>query len=409
MKLSNTAIAVLSVSSVVVQAAPAQIKESLSSSGGDLVKREVLEKALVDLEGLKMMREKRELLDSELSAREYQIVTTVLETVKNTQLAPVVLKYFLKNAVLQAAAVQGVVLVVKNKLISAATLLKFLVQSGLITTVINDIIADCAFFAQVLGMVKSELPNILNLLKSTLPHILKRDTPFTHEEGLELLRKDGLIEETIYDDLDDLELEKRDIDGIILNVMNSLAESGLATQVVEAALTDPQFFTFGALLLGALYANGLLKLQSLISAISQSGLLPALITDLANVKTLKTIAGTAVSAFQGKCGSTTTTPTTNIPRNSTAVSSTSTSKPSKSLVGSLLGSLIGGGTLLGGLGSLFGKPSSSSSSSGPKSVSYISTPVATKATIASTTIATTVNPCTTAAKLFKRERLNIYY
>lgn len=406
MKLANTAIAVLSASSVVVYAAPAQIKESLSSGGSDLVKREDLERALLDFESLKSMRAKRELLEGELSAREYQIVTTVLEAVKNTQLAPVVLKYFLKNVALQSAAVEGVVLVVKNKLISAATLLKFLVQSGLITTVINDIIADCAFFAQVLSMVKAELPNILSLLKSALPHILKRDTPFSNEEGLELLRKDGLIEENMYEELDDSELEKRDIDGIVLNVMNSLAESGLATQVVETALTDPQFFTFGALLIGALYANGLLKLQSLISAVSQSGLLPALITDLVNVKSLRTIAGTAVAAFEGKCGSvaTSSTNTYTSPNNSTAVSSNSTAKPSKGLLGSLLGSGI-----LGGLANIFGKPSGSSSSGGSKPVSYVTTPVATKALSTTTTIASTINPCTTAAKWFKRERLNIYY
>lgn len=400
MKFSNTALAVLATSAVVAEAAPTQMTESTASDSISLIKRQELENALSDLNELKMMREKRELLESELSAREYTIVTNVLDAIKDTNLAPVVLKYFTSNVVLQAAAVQGILFVIKSNLISAATLLKYLTQSGLITSVINDIIADCGFFAQVLGLLKSELGNIF-----------KRDEPYTHEEGLELLRRDGLIEETEFDNLD--MLDKRAVDDVINNVLDSLAKSGLATQVVEAALVDPKFYRFSALLIGVLYAQGLLKLQPLVQAVSQSGLIPALLSDLLNVLTLKTIASTAVNAFLGKCGSTVSSPGSTR-KNGTAIATSSSATSGSKGLGSLLGALLGGGSLLGGLGSLFGSLSGrpSSSATAPKaSVTYIATPVATKAiSAATTTIATPIaNPCTTAARLFKRERLNMYY
>lgn len=403
MKFASATLSLIALSAVAVEAAPTKMDASEPLSSDSVVKREELERALIDLQDLKMMRAKREMLESDLSAREYTIVTSVLEAIKDTKLAPVVLKYFTKNVVLQAAAVQGVLLVVKSHLISATTLLKYLVQSGLITSVINDIIADCSFFAQILSLFKSELGNII-----------KRDTPYSHEEGLELLRKDGLIEPTIFDDMSDF--EKRDVEDVIINVLDSLAQSGLASQVVEAALTDPQFYTFGALLIGVLYADGLLKLPALISAVSQSGLLPALFNDLANIKTLRTIAGTAVSAFQGKCSLTTPVSTTN-GRNATVVSgyTSSTTTKTSSSGGSLLGSLLGGSSILAGIsglfGKLYGKPSTSSGSYTSKpSVTYLATPTTLKLLSATTTIATPqANPCTTAARLFKRERLNMYY
>lgn len=402
MKLASTTLSFIALSAVAVEAAPTKMDFSDDFTSTSIVKREELERALVDLQDLKMMRAKREMLESDLSAREYTIVTSVLEAIKDTKLAPVVLKYFTKNVVLQAAAVQGVLLVVRSHLISAATLLKYLVQSGLITSVINDIIADCSFFAQVLSLVKSELGNII-----------KRDTPYSHEEGLELLRRDGLIEPTVFDNVNDL--EKRDIDEVIINVLESLAQSGLGTQVVEAALTDPQFYTFGALLIGVLYADGLLKLPALLGAVSQSGLVPALFTDLANIKTLRTIAGTAVSAFEGKCSLVATT-TTTTGKNATVVSgyTSSTTTKSGSSGGSLLGSLLGGSSLLAGIsglfGKLYGKPSTTSGSYTSKpSVTY-ATPTTVKPMSATTTITTPLaNPCTTAARLFKRERLNMYY
>lgn len=400
MKISNAVFTAILLNSVAIEAAPTNLDASSNNANAVLLKREDLERAIMDLEDLLLMREKRQLLEGELAAREYTIVTNVLEAIKDTKLAPVVLKYFTSNVVLQTAAVQGILLVIKSNLINAATLLKYLVQSGLVTSVINDIIADCSFFEQVLQMVKSNLGKII-----------KRDTPYTHEEGLELLRRDGLIEETIFDNSENL--NKRDIDDVIINVLESLAQSGLATQVVEAALTDPQFFRFGALLMGVLYAKGLLKLQSLLSAVSQSGLLPALLEDLLKWNTLKTIATTAVSAFQGKCSASSTTTTNPKGKNTTAVSGTASSTTTKTgssgLVGSLVESLFGGsGVVSSLLGNLLGKPSGSKPQT---SVSYNTAVVTTAISLATKqSIATTIaNPCATTAKLFKRERLNLYY
>lgn len=83
-----------------------------------------------------------------------------------------------------------------------------------------------------------------------------------------MLRRDGLIVETILDNIGSVDVDKRDLDRVVLNVMESLIESGLATQVVKASLKDPQFFTFSASLLDTLYGQGHLKLLALMAAIS---------------------------------------------------------------------------------------------------------------------------------------------
>lgn len=51
-----------------------------------------------------------------------------------------------------------------------------------------------------------------------------------------MLRRDGLIVEIILNNIGSVDVDKRDLDRVVLNVMESLIKSGLATQVVKASL-----------------------------------------------------------------------------------------------------------------------------------------------------------------------------
>lgn len=393
MKLSHSALITVLATSAAVQAAPAAIKESQQST--QVVKREELELALAEFEALQALKVKRADLANELSEREYQIVTQVLTAIKDTELAPVVLKFFVSNETLKNLTITTLEYVIKSGLISLEALLDLAVQSGLVVSVLNDVLGNCQVYVSIIDLAKSIIGNLLGGLLS------KRDginRPYTLDEGMSMLRRDGLIRPSIFDQTSPA--EKRDVDDIVVNLLESLASSGLATQVVETVLTDTSFISFGAQLVKELNSQGLISITKLVSAVSLSGLLPQLVKEFLNFSTLKEIAGTAIDALDGTCSSTSS-------GNLTLASTSSSSSSSSS--GGLL-SLLGGATGL--LGSLLGGSSSSSSSSSSGSLlsslfgsSGATTTATTKASTA-TVAAVSVDPCATA--VIKRERLRMY-
>lgn len=392
MKLSHSTLLAVLASSVAVQAAPAPIVEKLQTQ---LTKRDDLERALAQYEELQALKIKRTDLANELAEREYEIVTQVLTAIKDTDLAPVVLKFFVSNDTLKNLTITGLEYVIKSGLISLQQLLDLAVQSGLVVSVVNDVLTNCTVYVSIIDLVESLVKNVI------LGLFTKREgpkRPYTLEEGMELLRRDGLMQPGM---LEGLDAEKRDVDDIIVNLLESLAESGLATQVVETILTDSSFLLFGAELIKELNSEGLINISSLISAVTLSGLLSQLVKEFLNFDTIKDIALTAIDAFDGNCSGTT---LLNLTLTSTTSTSTSTSSSSS---GGLISSLLGGSSLLSGalglVGSLFGGSSGSSSSSGTGTTT--ATTVAALSTV-KTTATSTADPCATA--VIKRERLRMY-
>lgn len=392
MKLSHSTLLAVLASSVAVQAAPAPIVEKLQTQ---LAKRDDLERALAQYEELQALKVKRTDLANELAEREYEIVTQVLTAIKDTDLAPVVLKFFVSNDTLKNLTITGLEYVIKSGLISLQQLLDLAVQSGLVVSVVNDVLTNCTVYVSIIDLVESLVKNVVLGLLS------KREgpkRPYTLEEGMELLRRDGLMQAGM---LEGLDAEKRDVDDIIVNLLESLAESGLATQVVETVLTDLSFLLFGAELIKELNSEGLINISSLISAVTLSGLLSQLVKEFLNFDTIKEIALTAIDAFDGNCSGTT---LLNLTLTSTTSTSTSSSTSSS---GSLISSLLGGSSLLSGalglVGSLFGGSSGSSSSSGTETTT--ATTVAALSTV-QTMSTSAADPCATA--VIKRERLRMY-
>lgn len=409
MKLSTTALAAIAACTVMVEAAPAPIVEKASAEmqatkrsdvqlmtpEQQLAKRDDLERALAQFKDLQEMRVKRDDLAAELDAREYAIVTEVLTAIKDTDLAPVVLKYFSSSTALKTVAAEAVLYIVKSGLISVTTLLDYLVQSGLLTSVVNDVLGDCEVFASIFSIAKSLVSNFLSKSKRS-----EKTEPYTQEEALELFRREGLLRPRMLENYGE---DKRAVEDIILNVLESLADSGLASQVVETVLTDSLFLKFGVELITELVAADAIKVSSLLSAVKLSGLISALFTDLFKISTLEKIGTTALEAFKGDCSSSTATTTNSTSTSTTSTSSTSTSTSTSS---SLLLSLLGGSSILSTVGSLLSGLFSSSSSSSSSSTTTATTTTAAVAT--STVAAASVNACETSAakRSIKNLRLN---
>lgn len=372
MKLSVSTAAAFAAAAVFVEAAPHPVVQETA-----IEKREKLENALIEFEQMYKIRAKRDEIANELTEREYAIVTQVLTAIKDTDLAPVVLKFFVSNDTLKNLTIEALEFVIKSGFISLQSLLLLLVKSGLITDVIQGVLSDCEVYVSIIGIVEQ-------VAKGLLSKVLSKRGAFSHEEGLELLKKDGLIEPSVFDNFE--ELEKRDIDDVIVNVLESLGQSGLATQVVTTILTDPDFISFGAELVKQLYLDGLIHISLIVSAVASSGLLPALLQSVLNISTLKEIFENAVDAFDGTCSGSGSLGTAT--KTTAAAVSTGTSSPL------LLGSLGILGSLAGLVGGLLGSGSGSAGT----------TTRTTAATVAA--VSTAINPCLT--QLAKRERLRLY-
>lgn len=225
---------------------------------------------------------KRSLLTSEeISKRESQIVTQILTIIKDTNLAPGVIHYFITDPLLSDVTKLVVVTAIKNGWIDLGTLMKSLNDSGLAVSIIEDLINDCAFYSQIFKMVGElilGLPNVVSVEAGVSPEavsaaVSKREIP-------------------VY---------ARDTEDILTSLMESLKNSGLANQVVEALIIDDDFYTFGADLVSQLFSSGAITLEQLGEALVQSGLLPPILRLLLNVETIQKIVIKALSAALGVC------------------------------------------------------------------------------------------------------------
>jgi hypothetical protein len=298
----------------VVSAAPASVE---SESG--LTKREVdvVNYAIANLDEYNAKRDTYSV--EELAKRESQIVTDVLTAINSTDLAPAIIKYFVDDPDLSQIAQKVIIDVIKSGVINLSTLLKSLNDSGLAVSVIQNLINDCAFYAEI---YKLALNYISNLASEILLMFEKREYL---EYDIQIIRRNDVVPVT------------RDTTGDILtSLMESLKNSGLANSVVDALVVDDNFYSFGASLIQQLLEQNLIDFGSLISAIISSGLVPSLIENFLNIATFKTVIVNALAAAFGKCDGTTLTTvtptTTELPTISTVPSTIATSTTTSPVV-----------------------------------------------------------------------------
>ncbi|CAX42385.1 conserved hypothetical protein [Candida dubliniensis CD36] len=270
------------------------------------------------LANLQHYNAKRDLMSQEeMTKRENQIVTDVLTAIKNTNLAPGILKYFISDPTLSKIAVDVIVGAIKNGYINLGTLLKSLNDSGLAVDVIKDLINDCQFYAYIYKAILDKLASLPNLIGNALG--LNANTV---SSKMAAAKREIMVEsapEPIY---------ARDGQDVLTSLMESLKSSGLANQVVEALVVDDQFYTFGGDLIKELIDEKAITLGQLIDALADSGLIPSLFQAFLNFDTLKSVVVNALAAAFGKCQNAT--PTSSLKTSPTGSATVSIPSPTGS-------------------------------------------------------------------------------
>lgn len=290
-----------------VLAAPAAYEEST-----ELTRRDVddIKSAIASLNTYRMKRE--EIPSYELVQREYQIVTDVLTLIKNTNLAPKVLKYLVSDSTLSSIATKTIVAAVKSGIVNINTLFKSLNDSGLLVLVIQDLIGDCSLYAEIYSLALGYISNLAEEINDKLKS--KRELSYAED-----LAEEGAIFARATDVSSSATSGVPD-DSTLTELMESLKSSGLATQVVRQLIVDPDFLKWGADLIQQLFESKALTLGEVVDAIEQSGLISSLFKLIFNYDTLKTVVTNALAAAFGKC---------NDNASSAPTSTTYTSSPTK--------------------------------------------------------------------------------
>ncbi|CAL1216588.1 hypothetical protein FOB58_004718 [Candida parapsilosis] len=240
---------------------------------------------------------KRSLLsEADIVKRESQIVTDILTIIKDTNLAPGVIEYFISDPTLSNITINVIVSAIKNGWINLDTLLKSLNDSGLAVDVIQNLINDCAFYAQIFKLVGQWLENLPNIIANLLG--INAAAVSSAVDKREIARMGAEYISPVY---------ARDTQDILTSLMESLKNSGLANQVVEALVVDDDFYTWGGELISRLFSSGAITLGELIDALVDSGLIPSLIKAFLNIDTLKSVIVNALAAAFGNCKDTSTT------------------------------------------------------------------------------------------------------
>lgn len=282
MKLSVASAALVLAYTSCIQAAPASF-----GTTSELTKRET---GLVAgaIEGLEDYNAKRsDMSEEELIKRESQIVTDVLSAIKNTGLAPDILKYLTTDDTFAPISRDTIVFLVKNGVINIDTLLKSLNDSGLAVDVIQNLIEDCTFYADIYKLAASYIGDLAGKIADDLGFKKREEFIATHLIGKRAVKADVA--------------PRASEEEILTSLMESLKNSGLADQVVRELVVDPDFLSFGADLIEELFKQDAISLGELIDALLDSGLIPSLIEAFLNLGTFNTVITNALAAAFGKC------------------------------------------------------------------------------------------------------------
>lgn len=225
----------------------------------------------------------------ELQAREYAIVTQILAAINSTNLAPQIIQGLVNNQNLQPYVTQAVIAIIKSGLISLDTLFTALNDSGLAAKVIEDLINDCSLYQDIYKLALQKISDLTSKIMSKLAGNSVSVREFPEEEFEQIVSP----------------VKRYDPNGVVNNLLESLANSGLATSVVRVLLVDPEFLSYGVSLFKELFDQNLINWSGLISALADSGLVTSLFDKFFNLSTLKTVIFNALAAAFDNCGGST--------------------------------------------------------------------------------------------------------
>ncbi|EGV64740.1 hypothetical protein PSN45_005086 [Yamadazyma tenuis] len=277
MRLFTFLFALILACGISVQAAPTTVDSGLSVREITMVQESVA--------NINDYVKKRDgLAAEEKSKRESQIVTDVLTAIKDTNLAVPILEYVINDSTLEPIAVNTISYLIKNDYINIDTLLKALNDSGLAVSVIQDLISDCNFYAEIYSLALGYISDLADKIGDYIKGLFRREYMM-----VEITPKMAPLQ------------RRASEEEILTSLMESLKDSGLANQVVEALVVDPAFYSFGADLIKKLIEDNDISLSSLVADLLDSGLIPSLIKAFLNLGTFDTIITNALAAAFGKC------------------------------------------------------------------------------------------------------------
>ncbi|EGV61095.1 hypothetical protein CANTEDRAFT_132135 [Yamadazyma tenuis ATCC 10573] len=254
------------------------------------IRSDDLENILLDLQNFK---DKREETLSTLSKREYQIVTDVLKALNDTELAPKIIHYLATNSTLQPIVISTIVTVLKSGLLNMTTLFNALDQSGLVTTVVQDLISDCSLYVSLFRTAEGIISDLVSKVQSAI-NSSKRDLKAVQRQEKRTALKSVLEARSNLD-------ARLDLDEVVVNLLQSLANSGLASSVVKSIITDSSYIPFAESLISAVLSSNALDLGELVDAVENTNLASDLLKSILNVNTFDTVVTNAFAAFSGDC------------------------------------------------------------------------------------------------------------
>lgn len=289
MRLSSSAITAILAYTTFIEAAPAQVE-----ANGAVAVRQINHAELISkIEAFSEYKSKRESLTDELDKREYEIVTEVLSALKDTNLAPQIIHYFATNSTFEPIVVNVIVGLLKSGLLNFDSLLSALVDSGLINTVIGQAISDCSLYQSLFSLAASLIKNLASKVETLIEEGVDKFTSKRDDSALPAVAQ----------------FDERDTSEVVINLLQSLGNSGLAYSVVKSILTDSSYIPFAVDLIKQVLANNALDIGEVLSAVKESGLLGSLFKQIFSLSTLETVVTTAFAAFSGDCGNPTGTTT----------------------------------------------------------------------------------------------------
>lgn len=315
MKLSVTTTTLALALATSVLAAPTNIETNVQ-----LTRREQEVDLIAELNEIAALKSKRSLLTEreqlELAQRDYTIVTQILELLNTNSFAAKFIQRLVDDKNLQPILTDTIEWLIKNNIINLTTLFTALDESDLAATVIRDIINDCDYYTQIYKLIESLITG--DDSSSSSAAATKRELVTADL----VIRADSSGSGSAVTDA--AASSDPTSDSFINELLNSLAKSGLASDLVKRLLVDREFLSYGASLIVDLFRSGSLTIGDVIDALTQSSLIPDLFREFFTVNTLKTVITNALAAASGTCD----TNATSLNPNGTTKTATSTTKGS---------------------------------------------------------------------------------
>ncbi|KAF5209671.1 hypothetical protein E0198_003982 [Clavispora lusitaniae] len=279
MKLSSIAVALSFALAAQAQAVPA-MADDVTLSKKDVALANDL------ISSLDNFKAKRDSISdpAELEARTFGIITKILGAI-HTSLGSIIIDGLVNNPMLRPLVTENIYTFVASGEISVEVMYQALFKVGWCETIIEKVVANCFYYEEIFKLSKTEIIDLTKKIEWKLQGkavtIAKRDDVSPEDEELSKITLPNI--------------SKRHESILIKNLLGSLANSGLAPEIVKPLIIDPQFSSHGINLIFNLCQAKFIVIDEFISVFLKSGLVTSLFKCFFRVAELK------IKIFEALC------------------------------------------------------------------------------------------------------------